>query len=196
MWRVTFSAYVELLLFFFLHIKTCVSSHAPSIKPQITVRFTGHYKILGSTAWNLFHALPLWCLQFGNLKNLLTIDGGYTVPCLFPEKKRILTLNVWLVLKSVVRIHRLLQTTGVCKVAGSSVRNQTLRSVFFNFMLYRPASCHKFNNIQQISHGRYIYNVYYKPLHMFRQICVIFRGFIAKVYKNFASIYMLKISHV
>jgi hypothetical protein len=39
--------------------------------------------------------------------------------------------------------------------------------------------------------GKYIYNVYYKPLQMFRQTVVIFRGFIANVYKNFASIYML-----
>ena len=31
---------------------------------------------------------------------------------------------------------------------------------------------------------------------MFRQTFVIFRGFIAKVYKNFASIYMLKIPHI
>jgi hypothetical protein len=41
---------------------------------------------------------------------------------------------------------------------------------------------------------KHIYNEYYKPLHMFRQTFAIFRGFIAKVYKKFVSIYMLKIS--
>jgi hypothetical protein len=32
--------------------------------------------------------------------------------------------------------------------------------------------------------------------YMFRQTFVVFRGLIAKVYKNFAKIYVLKISHI
>jgi hypothetical protein len=43
---------------FSLHIKMCISSHPPSIKRQTTVRYVGHFIILGLHAWYLLHITP------------------------------------------------------------------------------------------------------------------------------------------
>jgi hypothetical protein len=36
-----------------IHIKTCNSSHAPSRKGQMTVRFTGHARVVGLSVQDL-----------------------------------------------------------------------------------------------------------------------------------------------
>jgi hypothetical protein len=45
--------------------KMCISSHAPSSKHQITVRFTGHLITLDSWYGTCFMS-SFWCLQFGS----------------------------------------------------------------------------------------------------------------------------------
>jgi hypothetical protein len=49
--------------FFPLCTKICVSSHAPSRKRQITVRFVGHYRIVGHQ-WETCCMSYFWCLAF------------------------------------------------------------------------------------------------------------------------------------
>lgn len=66
---------------FFSYIKKSTRSHAPSRKRQVTVRFTGHSRIVGP--WHEICFVPTLChLEFGGGS---PIFGKFVTPYLFKE---------------------------------------------------------------------------------------------------------------